>query len=373
MRPEDGVASVALGLGKEVVEGREALRFCPAHPHVLPQMANVKQFLTGSQKSFYAIDLQHSHASGADMVEPIVSLGLDAAERHGTLAQVGSVWSPDDECFYDGIYRPGARVVTFAHILKADLFPLAPILRRVLEIGREGMAGPVEIEFACNNRGDTREFGVLQIRPYAASTSHQQVDVDNVPTDQLVCRSEQALGNGVIDGVRDILYVRPDRFDAGRTPEIARQVASLNESIRAAGRFCLLIGPGRWGSSNPWLGIPVTWAQICASRVIVETSLDNFSVDPSQGSHFFQNLTSAGVAYLTINPRGQSGFIDWAWLDDRPAEQETELVRHVRLDWPLEIRIDGRRMRACVLKHTTRAVPGASPSAAADELATTGR
>ena len=358
MKPEDGVASVVLGLGQMVMEGGGALRFCPAHPRVLPQLAHGKQFLDHSQRGFFALDLECVAAeSPAGLRSALRRLELEEAERHGTLHAVGSTWSPENEAFYDGISRPGIRAVTFAHVLKSGIFPLAEILCRILEVGRQSMGGPVEIEFAVCLDSDPREFAVLQMRPYVAGADCEPVEVEGLRPETLVCYSTLALGNGIIDGIRDVVYVKPEAFDAAKTQQIARDVAALNAALRAASRPCLLIGPGRWGSANHWLGIPVNWGQVAAARIIVETGLDDFVVDPSQGSHFFHNLTSVGTAYLTVNPRLGQGFIDWEWLRQQPAESETEFVRHVRLAAPLEARIDGRKSRAAILKRSTRAAP----------------
>lgn len=355
MKPEEGVACVGLGLGRLVVEGGEALRFCPAHPQVLPQLASPRQFLSNSQRGFYAIDLSRTDFDAASGSDPaVVRLGLEQAEADGTLAVVGSVWSPEDECFFDGIYRSGPRAITFAHVLKSGVFPLAEMIRRVLDLGRQGLGGPVEMEFAVNLLADPKEFAILQIRPYGAGGDFEPVEIAEIPEEMLVCSCEQSLGNGVIDGIDDIVYVKPETFDPLRTREIAREVTELNEKLRAEKRGYLLIGPGRWGSSNHSLGIPVSWAQISAARIIVETSLANFVVDPSQGSHFFHNLTSLGTAYLTINPRLNQGFIDWAWLAEQPVARDGTFVRHVRPEIPIEARIDGRTSRAVVLKWSAR-------------------
>ncbi len=351
MKPEEGVAHAVLGLGALVVEGGEALRFCPAHPQVLPQLGDPREFLEQSQRGFYALNLTARRGDGEDEAHPgLVRLDLDAAERHGTLAAVGSVWSAENDALYDGIYRPGARVVTFAHVLKSDIFPLAGILERLLELGREGMSGPVEIEFAANLTTEPREFALLQIRPYFEGGQTVNVTLDDVPRRRLVCRSPLALGHGVITYVRDVVYVVPERFDPLKTREIAREVGALNHELRAARRACVMIGPGRWGSSNPALGIPVTWGQISAARTIIETFLEHFRVDPSQGSHFFHNLTSQGVSYFTVDPRDREALLDWAWLARQPAQSELAFVRHVRLREPLEIRVDGRRRLGAIYK-----------------------
>jgi hypothetical protein len=351
MRPEDGVASVALGLGRTVVEGAPALRFCPAFPQVLPQLGEGEEFIGESQRTFYALDLSPARGGptfGADRC--VVRVDIDTAERHGTLHLLGSVWSAEDQAFYDGISRPGVRVVTFAHVLKNDVFPLAALLQRLLHIGRTGMNSPVEIEFAVNCTSRPQEFAVLQIRPCVPSADLEAAELGDLPFDEIVCFSPHALGNGVISNVADIVYVRPERFDPAHTPTIALEIGELNDKLLVANRPCLLIGPGRWGSSHAWLGIPVNWGQICSARVIVETTLQDFVVEPSQGSHFFQNLTAFGIAYLMVNPFSDAGFIAWPWLDAQPAEAETAFVRHVRLAQPLEIRLDGRLSRAAVLK-----------------------
>jgi len=355
MKPEEGVASVALGLGLTVVEGGDALHFCPARPHILPQLGNVREFLKHSQRGFYAVELGDCGCGPPAGPESVVRLDLNVAERHGVLAALGSTWSPENEALYDGIYRQGVRLVTFAHVLKADVFPLASILQKLLEVGRQGLGGPVEIEFAVNLDGTPKEFAVLQMRPAAGAGRLDAVEIGDPPRESVLCASPQALGNGVIDALEDVIYVKPEAFDAGQTGLIAQELGALNEDLRTEDRGCLLIGPGRWGTADRWLGIPVNWAQISAAQVIVETTLDNFLVDPSQGSHFFQNLTSFGVGYLAVNPAADQGFIDWGWLGQQPVVHETEFVRHVRLKAPLQVRIDGRSSRAVILKRAARA------------------
>ena len=356
MRPEEGIALVALGLGKTVVDGEAALRFSPAHPQVQPQLALGEEFLKQSQRTFYAIDLMHPDgAVDRERLRGLVKLDIDQAQLHGTLAPLASVWSRENQAFYDGLYCPGIPVVTFGQILKSDLFPLAAILRRLLRIGQAGMNRAVEIEFAVNLDANPKELAVLQLRPCMGSDGEiDQVDLGDHTGDEVLCHSPRALGNGVIDSVHDIVYVKPHAFDARRTAEIAGELAGLNQALLAANRSCMLIGPGRWGSSRPALGIPVNWGDISAARIIVETTLDNFLVEPSQGSHFFQNLVSFGIAYLTVEPHAKQGSIDWNWLESQPAERETPFLRHIRLPQPMEARIDGRSSRAVVLKRTRR-------------------
>ena len=357
MTPEEGVASVVLGLGQMVVEGGEALRFCPAHPQVLPQLSHGEQFLDQSQRGFFALDLSKQACFGADgLSADVVRLDLEDAERHGTLNLLASTWSGENQAYYDGISRPGVRAITFAHLLKSGIFPLAGVLQRVLDLGRDSMSGPVEIEFAVNLEATPREFAILQMRPYGAGSESEPVEITGLPRDLMLCRSSQALGNGLVDGVRDIVYVKPDAFDAAKTTEIAAEVAAVNQTLRSANRPCVLIGPGRWGSSNTWLGIPVNWGQVSAARIIVEAGIKGFMVDPSQGSHFFHNLTSVGTAYLTTSANSDDDFIDWAWLKSQPAVSETHFVRHVRLELPVEARIDGRTSQAAILKWSARAM-----------------
>ncbi|MFH1746147.1 MAG: PEP/pyruvate-binding domain-containing protein [Planctomycetota bacterium] len=352
MQPEHGVVSVALGLGKMVMEGGAALRFCPTHPQVLPQLSLGEAFLNQSQRTFFAVDMNHpERGPDANEDESLPELDLDIAEQDGTLAPVASIWSPENQTFYDGIYRLGIRAVTFAHVLKSDVFPLARILERLLQLGHAGINRAVEIEFAVNLNAQPKEFAILQLRPcMGGEDDTEPVDVGECSGADVLCHSPSALGNGLIDNVRDIVYVRPENFDPTRTFEIAAELAKLNETLLASNQPCLLIGPGRWGSSTPALGIPVNWADISAARIIVETTLKDFIVDPSQGSHFFQNLVSFGIAYLTIDPLGGRGYLDWQWLADQPAEWEGPLVRHIHLNHPLEARIDGRDSQAVVLK-----------------------
>jgi len=351
MTPEDGVASAVLGLGVGVVDGDEAFRFCPAYPQVFPQLADPERFLDQSQRRFVAIDVSDPNREfSTDPRAALVRLDLEAAERHGTLAPLGSVWSAEDQALYDGIYRPGVRVVTFAHVLKSDLFPLAPILAATLSLAREGLSAAAEIEFAADLHAGQNLFAILQMRPFEAAADLSPVAIDAVPAGDVLCMSDQSLGNGVITGIRNIIYVRPEAFDPAQTMRIGAEIAEVNESIRSTNDSSLLIGPGRWGSSNPTLGVPVNWGQISTARVIIETTTERFAVDPSQGSHFFHNLVSLGVSYLTINTRVGRGYVDWAWLDAQPAALQTKYIRHLRLARPIEARVDGRSSRAVVLK-----------------------
>jgi CheY-like chemotaxis protein len=354
MQPEDGVANVALGLGKTVVEGGQTLMFSPAVPHLLPQFPTTKDLLANSQREFYALDVGHPEVYPTpDASANMVREGLDVAEADGTLAPIGSVYSPENDIVYDGVQRDGLRLVTFAHVLKSGLFPLAEILRLLLQIGRDGMACPIEIEFAVNMSAGPMEFGVLQIRPIISREGHGDVDLRQADMQHAVCFSPRALGDGHMGDIRDVVYVKPDEFDPSRTQEIAGELAQVNDELLHRGRQCVLIGPGRWGSADRWLGIPVTWEQISSARVIVEASLETFVVTPSQGTHFFQNLTSFGIGYLTVHPSLSEGFIDWDWLAAQPAVQETSSVRHLRLRDSLDVMLNGHTRQGAIFKPGT--------------------
>ncbi len=349
--PDDGVASVALGLGKTVVEGGQSLLFCPAQPNVLPQCPTIGDMLANSQREFYALDISHPGVyPSMDTEANLLRHPLSVAEEDGTLAPIGSVYSAENDAVYDGLNRPGTRLVTFAHVLKSGLFPLADVLRRLLEIGHEGMACPVEIEFAVNMTVNPAEFGVLQIRPIVSHEEYEDVALDNFDPADTVCYSPQVLGNGRMCGVRDIVYVKPDQFDAAFTREIAAEFGLINDKLLREKRKCVMIGSGRWGTSDRWLGIPVAWDQISSVQVLVETTLDGFVITPSQGTHFFQNLTSLGIGYFTVDPSVDKGAIDWDWLARQESASESRFVRHIRLSEPLDIRVDGRTRTGAILK-----------------------
>jgi hypothetical protein len=351
MDPSEGVAAVSLGLGKMVVEGGQTLMFSPGRPEILPQFPTTKDLLAHSQRQFYALDLSRPDAYPPDHPDGnLLLLDVDTADRDGALAPIGSVFSAENDRVYDGTDRPGPRLVTFAHVLKGDLLPLAEILRELLRLGRAGVAAPVEIEFAVDMSVYPIEFAFLQIRPIVVDEEFEDVNLDLPRHKDAAIYCLKALGNGKLSGVGDIVYVKPETFDPGRTREIAEEVGALNEQIRNEGRSAIYIGPGRWGTADRWLGIPIRWDQISAAAVIVETSLDNFIVTPSQGSHFFQNLTSLGIGYFTIDPMLNQGFIDWGWLAAQPAASETLYLRRLRFASPLEVRIDGRSQRGVVMK-----------------------
>ncbi|HZJ63016.1 MAG TPA: PEP/pyruvate-binding domain-containing protein, partial [Kofleriaceae bacterium] len=336
----DGIAAIALGLGRSVAGEGNCLRFCPRYPRHLVQFSSVRDVLANTQRTFWALDL----AADADMRES--RFDLAAAEADGTLAAVASTYSRENDAIYDGTSRPGVRVVTFASILKHSNFPLATLLDRLLAIGRWGMGGPVEIEFAVDLA--RRELAFLQLRPLAMSHETLELVIGEVDPATLVCKSDSVLGNGRIDEIRDIIVVDRQRFERASSRQAATELAQLNAEL--AGRPYLLVGVGRWGSTDPWLGIPVTWEQISGARVIVEAGFADFKVTPSQGTHFFQNLTSFDVGYFTVNPDAGDGFVDWAWLGSQPAMRETAYVRHLRYDSPVVVKMNGKNGEGIILK-----------------------
>jgi len=353
----DGVAAVALGLGRTVVDGGKCLTFCPRYPKHLLQFSSVEDILANSQREFCALELNHGERTGdsdADLRES--RFGLDVAEADETLHNVGSTYSADNHVVYDGISRPGTRIVSFAPILKHNVFPLAPVLEQLMKVGEDGFGRPVELEFAVRlpqKPADPAEFGFLQIRPLVLSRESEELKIEDVTPDQLICQTSKALGNGRISGLHDIVVVDFHRFERARSQEVAEGVAYLNSKFNDAGKQYLLIGVGRWGSNDPWLGIPVEWDEISAARVIVEAGFRDFRVTPSQGSHFFQNLTAFQMGYFTVNPDAGEGFVDWQWLASQPAIEEKGCVRHLHFEDPLVIVMNGKSSSGMIFKPGT--------------------
>jgi len=348
--PEDGVVAVALGMGHTVVGGERCLRFCPRYPTQLVSFSSVRDALEGSQREFYALDLTRDERSAG--IPPLAKLPLEAAEEDGPLRWLGSTWTPDDNRVVDGISREGTRLVSFAQVLKHGAFPLADILNELLELCSEGTGGPVEIEFAGNLGGADRrgELAFLQLRPLAVSREPGDVEIGPVDAAAVVCRSSRVLGNGRIDDVVDLVVVDAHGFVRRKSPEVAVDVARFDAVLRKEGRPYVLVGVGRWGSADPHLGIPVGWNQIAGACVIVEAGFEDMRVAPSQGTHFFQNLTSSNVGYFTVNPDAGEGSLDWEWVESLPCVERTELVRRIRLERPLRIRIDGRSGEGVILR-----------------------
>ncbi|KAB2968697.1 MAG: histidine kinase [Thermoanaerobaculia bacterium] len=349
-QPDDGVAAVALGLGRLVAEGGACRRFCPRHPLRGPLAATPGALLESTQRGFWALPLG---AAGHDGRMSEAWYELAEAEADGTLEHVASTWSPEDDTLSDGLARRGVRVVTFAPLLRHSGFPLAEILAALAEEGERAVGAPVEIEFAVRlGRGEAArsDFGFLQLRPLALRRESEAIEIGAYAPSSVLCESARVLGNGVIAGLRDLVVVDFGRFERARSVEAAAEIGRLNAALLAEGAPYLLIGVGRWGSRDPWLGIPVSWDQVCGAAVIVEAGLRDVPVTPSQGSHFFHNLTSFDVGYFTVNPSEGVGTIDWEWLGRQPARSERAHVRHLRLSAPLTVKIDGRRGRGVVLK-----------------------
>jgi hypothetical protein len=278
---------------------------------------------------------------------------LDVAERDWTLHCVGSTYSPENDAIYDGIARSGIRVVTFAPLLRNKILPLPQILELLCDMGTWGMGTPVEIEFAVNMstlNERSREFGLVQMRPLVVHRETEQLNVEDFDPSTLICQSDQVLGNGLIEDIHDVVIVDYHLFDRSKSRDVAREVSQFNAQLLAEQRPYLLIGVGRWGSLDPWLGIPVTWDQIAGARAIVETSFKEMSVTPSQGSHFFQNITSFMIGYFSVNAHNSRGYLDWEWLLSQPTIEQKTFTRLVRFEKPLLIKINGHLSKGVILR-----------------------
>ncbi len=354
LRAEDGVAAVALGLGRTVVEGERCLNFSPRHPRRILNFSSVEDILANSQREFWALELDRTGAPlDAEHTMRETRFPLAIAEADGALAAVGSTYSAENHAVYDGLSRSGVRLVTFAPILKHDVFPLAEILSQLLRLGSQGVNREAEIEFAVRlggPEGEPAEFGFLQVRPLVLLRESEAGSLAEAPNEELVCRSPRVLGSGVVKDLHDLVVVDFHRFDRAQSRSVVQQIARCNAVLSAEGRQYLLIGVGRWGSQDPWLGIPVTWDEITGARVIVETGFRDFRVTPSQGSHFFQNLTSFGVGYFTVNAEVGEGFVDWDWIAAQPAQAELPFVRQLRFDRPLVVKMSGKDGRGVIYK-----------------------
>lgn len=351
-RAEDGIASLALGLGKYIVDGGQTLRVSPYHPHQVLQTSELETALRETQTRFYALDTRHvGNDFKVDDGFNILNLKVKEAERDNSLNFIASTYDPYDQVIRDGLYDGGRKVISFAGVLQQNVFPLPELLQMSMRYGAEAMRRPVEIEFACNLNSDrTGSFYLLQIRPIVDQKQMLDEDLAAIPDADCLLRSHNSLGHGVTEDVTDMVYVKTDdRFSAADNPTIAREIEKLNKEYLDRGTNYVLVGPGRWGSSDSWLGIPVKWPHISAARVIVEVALKNYRVDPSQGTHFFQNLTSFGVGYFTIDENRNDGCFHKATLDAMPAVEETEHVRVVRFEKGLRIMMDGKKGEGVVV------------------------
>ena len=353
-KAEDGIANIALGLGKYIVDGGQTLRFSPRHPHSILQMSTMDFALRETQTRFYALDLKNmAEAFSVDDAFNLVKLGLKDADAEGALKYIVSTYDPYDQIIRDGYYPGGRKILSFVNILQHDVFPLADTLDQILRIGQQEMGRPVEIEFAVNMdpSDHTRAtFYLLQIRPIVDNKEIMDEDLSLVKNEETILSSTSVLGHGIVGDVQDIIYVKTGAFNSSNNQLIAYEIEKMNRSFTDQEKGYVLVGPGRWGSSDSWLGIPVKWPHISNARVIVECGLENYRVDPSQGTHFFQNLTSFGVGYFTVNPFKGDGWFDEAFLNAQPAVEETEYLRHVHFDAPITIKMDGKKSLGVVLK-----------------------
>ena len=343
---EEGTVSLALGLGKYIVDGGLTLRVCPYHPNQVLQTSELEIALRETQTRFYALDLKNTgHHFSLDDGFNLLKLHIKDAEADGALNYIASTYDPYDMVIRDGIYPGGRKVITFANILQHDVFPLARLLQLAQKYGQGEMRRPVEIEFAVNFDANkkTGAFYLLQIRPMVDIKADLDEDLSLIPEDKIILKSENSLGHGVMNDICDIIYVKTDGYTASNNQLIAYEIEKLNKRFLDEGKHYVLVGPGRWGSSDTWLGIPVKWPNISAARVIVEAGLTNYRVDPSQGTHFFQNLTSFGVGYFTINAFMNDGIYNQDYLNSLPAVEETKFLRWVRFEKPLTVKMDGKK------------------------------
>jgi len=353
-KAEEGIGKIALGLGKQIVDGGISLRFSPKHSDKALQLSSPEIALQDTQKYFYALDLNpESFKPSADDAINLLKLKINEAEKDNSIKHAASTFDMQNNVLREGTIHKGKKVITFANIIKHKIIPLDKILSDLLEIGQKEMGNPIEIEFAIDlnkKKDEPLIFNFLQIRPIVSNDQENDFDLDQVSMDNALIYSDSALGNGIIDDVFDLVYVKPESFSSLKSKEIANEMIKINEQFKKEGKNYVLVGPGRWGTADPSLGIPVKWAQISQARLIVESGLENYRIDPSQGTHFFQNLTSFRVGYFTINPYINEGHFDLDFLKKSKALYENEFIRHVRFQNPIKIQIDGRSSRGVVLK-----------------------
>lgn len=352
-KPEEGTVNLALGLGKYIVDGGLTLRFSPYHPNQVLQTSEMEMALRETQTRFYALDMKNvGHNFSIDDGFNLLKLHVKEAENDGSLRYIASTYDPYDQIIRDGFYPGGRKLITFANILQHDIFPLARILQLVLEHGQNEMRRPVEIEFAATlnkENGKSGTFYLLQIRPIVDSKEMLDEDLTLIKDEEALLRSNNSLGHGIMNDIQDVVYVKTEGYSASNNQMIAYEIEKLNREFLDKGKNYILVGPGRWGSSDTWLGIPVKWPHISAARVIVEAGLTNYRVDPSQGTHFFQNLTSFGVGYFTINSYINDGVYNQDFLNSCEAEHETTYLRHIHFEKPLMVKMDGKKNLGVVM------------------------
>lgn len=354
LKSTDGIVSAALGLGKFIVEGGNCVRFCPKHPNHLMHLFNNDDLLRYSQQEFYSLDMTENDGRNVlNEDEVIVKHSIDIADSDGVLANTGSTYSYQNQVLYDGTAREGIKIFTLSPILKYRLFPLSEIIDLLLQMGSWGMGSPVEIEFAVNlsvNPNEPKQFGLLQMRPLVISGEAEELDLSGYEDSELLCKSSNVLGHGIVKDIFDVVYVDYEKFDRSKTRIIAQEIGKLNSKLIKEKRPYVLIGLGRWGTLDPWLGIPVTWDQISGAKAIVESDFKDFCVMPSQGSHFFQNITSFKVGYFTIHNQVETANVDWDWLSIQAPIQELNYCKLLRFDNPIEIILNGKSGEGIIIK-----------------------
>lgn len=354
LKSTDGTVAVAPGLGKTIVDGGLSFRFCPKYPTHPMQFGSLNDLLKYSPHDFYALDLKEEYTDKNINEERLIKkYPLTEAENDNTLATVGSTYSHDNRTIYDGVEHPGPKIFTLAPILKYKVFPLPEILDLLLEMGSWGTGSPVELEFAVNltvPEGKPKEFSLLQMRPLVVSSEIEELELDKFESQNLLCKSDQVLGHGLINNVRDIVFVDIEKFDRKLSREVAHEIAQFNAMLVGEGKPYLLIGLGRWGTLDPWLGIPVTWEQINGAKAIIESNFTDFNVSPSQGSHFFQNLTAFKIGYFTVDNFAEQGFIDWDWLQQLNFTEKKNFTKYIRMEKPITIKINGHHNKGIIIK-----------------------
>jgi len=357
MEPDDGVIQLALGLGRTIAEGDQVFRFSPKYPEMNPPFSSIDEYLKKSQNYFFSINLSNSDLKIInDETFSLNRLNISDAEEHDTLFFVASTYSAEDNVIRDTVSIKGPRIITFANILKFNLFPLSEILNEVLEIGREAFGSHIEIEFALNLFKDKKkrhEIELLQIRPMIAGKEKVNISLDNVNRNDIICKSEHSMGNGVFLDLYDLVYVDPYSFDASKSRKIANEVGQINQKFIDKNLKYILIGFGRWGTSDPWLGIPVEWYQISKAKMIIESNLKNFNIDPSQGSHFFHNMIALQMGYFHIGRDCEEEFILWEWIKKQKTCTQTKYVKHIKFSKPFTVKINGRDSKGLILKPDT--------------------
>ena len=350
MKPEEDFAVAALGLGKYVVEGEKAYRFSPKYPAT--EINSPNDQYKNSQVQFFAVDLNKKNVNLLEGdTAGLTRSDIDVAEKQGTLRHCASVYDPGNNVIYPGINKPGPRIINFVNILKYNYIPLAKTIEIVLDIVKEALGSAVEIEFAVDLNKDSQNkasFYLLQIKPLLGSAQDYNINMEKINKDSILLYSEKGMGNGIIKDIYDVIYVDRDLFDKSETEEMAREIEALNAQMIKQNKKYILIGPGRWGTRDKWIGIPVNWPQISNAKIIIETSLEGYPLDASSGSHFFHNVTSMNVGYFSVQPELSKSYIDWDVLKKQEIINKTNYFKHVRFAKPLKVRMDGKKRTGLV-------------------------